>query len=197
MIVLGLTGSIGMGKSTAARLFRHLGVPVFDADTCVHTLQAPGGAALPPLKAAFPGVVINGVLDRAALRQIVFADRAALRRLEAILHPLVRRAQNLWLKYQRQQRKPIVVLDIPLLFEGGGWRSVDAIVVVTAPYYVQQARVLARPGMTQAAFERILAQQLPDAQKCRRADFIIHSGLGKHRALSDIKALLAMVRTKK
>jgi dephospho-CoA kinase len=194
MIVLGLTGSIGMGKSTAAQQFRHLGVPVFDADASVHALQAPGGIALGPLSSAFPGVVTNGVLDRAVLRQIVFADKAALRQLEAIMHPLVRRAQNHWLRLQRQRREPVVVLDIPLLFESGGWRQVDAIVVVTAPYHVQKARVLARPGMTEDAFARILAQQLPDAIKRRRADFSIHSGLGKQRALRDIRYLLSAIR---
>ncbi len=145
MVIVGLTGSIGMGKSTAARMLRQMGVPVYDADAAVHALQAPGGAALPPIEAAFPGVVKNGVLDRQALGGRVFGNREALRRLEAIVHPLVARQQRAFLRRAAQRGVPLVVLDIPLLFEGRGERRVDATLVVTAPAFLQRRRVLARP----------------------------------------------------
>jgi dephospho-CoA kinase len=176
MIILGLTGSIGMGKSTVAAMFRALGVPVFDADAVVHRLQGPGGRALPAIEAAFPGTTGTHGLDRAALGQAVFGDTAALRRLERIMHPLVHMAQRNFLK--RHARHALVVLDIPLLFEGRAWRLCDATVVVSAPVRVQRARVLRRPGMTAAKFEQILARQVPDRSKRRLADFVIPTGLG-------------------
>lgn len=178
MVIVGLTGSIGMGKSTAAKMLRHMGVPVYDADAAVHELQAPGGIALPPIEAAFPGVVKDGVLDRQALGARVFGNKEALRRLEAIVHPLVARKQRAFLKRAAQRGVPLVVLDIPLLFEGGGERRVDATLVVTAPPFLQQRRVMARPGMTQEKFIGILRQQVPDAMKRHKATVVIPTGLG-------------------
>jgi dephospho-CoA kinase len=194
MIILGLTGSIGMGKSTVARMLRRLGVPVFDADAEVHRLQAPEGAALPALSRAFPGVVNNMVLDRALLRKIVFGNPQALRTLESILHPLVRTAQQRWLQQQRRMRKAIVILDVPLLFERGGWTQVDAVLVVSAPAHVQAARVLNRAGMSLEALAAILRHQMPDVEKRRRADYIIQSGLGYQRALRDVRQALSRAR---
>lgn len=178
MVIVGLTGSIGMGKSTAARMLRQMGVPVYDADAAVHALQAPGGAALPPIEAAFPGVVKGGVLDRQALGARVFGNKEALRRLEAIVHPLVAQKQRAFLRRAAQRGVPLVVLDIPLLFEGRGERRVDATLVVTAPLFLQRRRVLARPGMTSEKFAGILRQQLPDRTKRRLATMVIPTGLG-------------------
>jgi dephospho-CoA kinase len=194
MIILGLTGSIGMGKSTVARMLRRLGVPVFDADAEVHRLQAPGGAALQALSQVFPDAVKNRVLDRALLRKTVFGNAQALQLLESILHPLVRTAQQRWLQQQRRMRKALVVLDVPLLFERGGWTQVDATLVVSAPLHVQVARVLARPGMSREALAAILRFQMPDADKRRRADYVIHSGLGYQRALRDVRQALSCAR---
>ena len=170
MMIVGLTGSIGMGKSTAAKMLRQMGVPVYDADAAVHRLQAPGGIALPPIEAAFPGVVKDGVLDRQALGARVFGNKEALRRLEAIVHPLVAREQRGFLRRAALKREPLVVLDIPLLFEGLGERRVDAVLVVSAPAFLQRQRVMARPGMTAEKFAGILRQQVPDSQKRRKAD---------------------------
>jgi dephospho-CoA kinase len=178
VVIVGLTGSIGMGKSTAARMLRQMGVPVYDADAAVHALQAPGGAALPPIEAAFPGVVKNGVLDRQALGARVFGNKEALRRLEAIVHPLVAQKQRAFLERAAQRGVPLVVLDIPLLFEGRGERRVDATLVVTAPPFLQRRRVLARPGMTAEKFAGILRQQVPDRTKRRLATVVIPTGLG-------------------
>lgn len=178
MMIVGLTGSIGMGKSTAARMLRQMGVPVYDADAAVHALQAKGGAALPPIEAAFPGVVKEGVLDRQALGARVFGNTEALRRLEAIVHPLVRQRQIAFLKRAAQRGEKLVVLDIPLLFEGLGERRVDATLVVSAPIFLQRHRVMARPGMTAERLGGILRQQVPDAQKRRKADVVIPTGLG-------------------
>ena len=195
MIVLGLTGSIGMGKSTVAAMFRRLKVPVFDADAAVHALQAPGGAALPAIDAAFPGVVAGGVLDRAALGGRVFGDAAALDRLQAIVHPLVAAAQTRFLRRHRRAR--LVVLDIPLLFEGGGADRCDLVAVVSAPADVQRARVLARPGMTADKLDAILARQLPDADKRARADVVIPTGgslLATRRAVGKLVTTLTRAR---
>ena len=174
MIVLGLTGSIGMGKSTVAAMFRRERVPVFDADATVHALQAPGGAALPAIAAAFPGVVVGGVLDRAALGSAVFGDPERLKLLESLVHPLVSAARRRFLF--RFRTRALVVLDIPLLFERGGADDCDLVAVVSAPPEVQRARVLARPGMTPAKFADILARQTPDAEKRARADVVIPTG---------------------
>lgn len=180
MIILGLTGSVGMGKSTAAAMFRRLGIAVHDSDGAVHRLLAPKGTAVAAVLAAFPGVGRrDGGIDRPALGARVFADPAALRRLEGILHPLVRRDQGRFLARARARRLKLVVLDIPLLFETGGARRCDTTVVVTAPAFLQRARVLARPGMSEARLKAVLAQQMPDAQKRRRADYIVPSGLGR------------------
>lgn len=178
MVIVGLTGSIGMGKSTAAKMLRQMGVPVYDADAAVHRLQAPGGLALPPIEEAFPGVVKNGVLDRQALGARVFGNKEALRRLEAIVHPLVARQQRMFLKRAALRGEPVVVLDIPLLFEGMGERRVDAVLVVSAPAFLQRLRVMARPGMTAERLAGILRQQVPDAKKRRKATVVIPTGLG-------------------
>jgi dephospho-CoA kinase len=193
MIVLGLTGSIGMGKSTAAEMFRRLGVPVHDADAEVHRLLGPGGAAVEEVGAAFPGVVEAGAVDRKALGAQVFGDAEALRRLEAILHPKVRAATDAWLARQRRRRAPLVVLDIPLLFESGAEARCDAVAVVTAPAVVQRARVLSRPGMSEARLRAILDQQTPDAEKRRRADFLVHTGLGKNHTLRSLKRIVRLL----
>jgi len=187
MVIVGLTGSIGMGKSTAAKMLRQMGVPVYDADAAVHALQAPGGIALPAIEAAFPGVVKAGVLDRQALGQRVFGNKEALRRLEAIVHPLVGQRQRRFLRAAARRREKLVVLDIPLLFEGAGERRVDATLVVSAPAFLQRRRVLARPGMTDEKLAGILRQQVPDAVKRRKATVVIPTGLG----LAPTRAALA------
>ena len=195
MIVLGLTGSIGMGKSTVAAMFRRLRVPVFDADAAVHALQAPGGAALPGIAAAFPGTVTDGVLDREALGARVFGDAVALDQLQAIVHPLVAAARARFLR--RHRRAALVVLDIPLLFEAGGAGDCDLVAVVNAPVAVQRARVLARPGMTEARLAAILARQTPDADKRARADVVIPTGgslLATRRAVRALVTTLTRAR---
>jgi dephospho-CoA kinase len=174
MITLGLTGSIGMGKSTVAAMFEAEGVPVFDADAVVHKLQGPGGALVGAIEAAFPGTTTDRGVDRALLREAVLGDDAAFARLEALVHPAVAQAREAFLAGHAD--KPLVVLDVPLLFEAGGWRNVDKIAVVSAPPEVQRERVLARPGMTAERFEAILARQLPDTEKRARADFVIPTG---------------------
>jgi dephospho-CoA kinase len=194
MVILGLTGSIGMGKSFAARVFRLLGVPVHDADAAVHRLLGRGGAAVAAVDAAFPGVVRDGVVDRPKLGERVFQDAAALARLETILHPIVRRATLAWLQYQSRHRRPLVVLDIPLLFETGGERLCDAVVVVSAPPALQAARVLGRPGMTAARFRAILAKQMPDREKRRRADFVIPTGGSKRETLRRLATIVRVMR---
>jgi dephospho-CoA kinase len=187
MVIVGLTGSIGMGKSTAAKMLRSMGVPVYDADAAVHRLQAPGGPALPPIEAAFPGVVKAGVLDRQALGARVFGDKEALRRLEAIVHPLVQQQQRTFVKRAALRGERMVVLDIPLLFEGMGERRVDGVIVVSAPAFLQRQRVMARPGMTAEKLAGILRQQVPDAAKRRKATVVIPTGLG----LAPTRAALA------
>lgn len=172
--ILGLTGSIGMGKSAVAAMFQGLNVPVFDADAAVHQLQGPGGALLPAIESAFPGTTGVMGVDRPKLGAAVFGDTAALKRLEAIVHPAVGGMRKDFLA--RHADAPLVVFDIPLLFEKGGWKQVGAVVVVSAPPDVQRARVLARPGMTEAKFEQILALQVPDAEKRARADHVIDTG---------------------
>jgi dephospho-CoA kinase len=187
MVIVGLTGSIGMGKSTAAKMLREMGVPVYDADAAVHALQAPNGAALPRIEAAFPGVVKAGVLDRQALGARVFGDKEALRRLEEIVHPMVQQRQRAFLRRAALAGEKLVVLDIPLLFEGLGERRVDATLVVSAPAFLQRRRVMARPGMTAERLDGILRQQVPDALKRRRADIVIPTGMG----LAPTRAALA------
>lgn len=195
MKILGLTGSIGMGKSTAAAMLRRLGVPVHDADATVHALFAPGGKAVAPVAAAFPGVVgADGAVDRIALGAQVFGDDVALKRLEAIVHPLVRAAEREFLARHRRYHTPVVVLDIPLLFETQGEARCDLVAVVSAPAFLQAARVLARPGMTRARLDAVLAKQMPDRQKRHLADVVIPTGLGKVPALKRLKALVQKLR---
>lgn len=194
MVILGLTGSIGMGKSTAASQLRRLGVAVHDADATVHRLLARGGRAVPAIAAAFAGVVRDGAVDRQALGARVFGDRPALRRLEAILHPLVRAEEVAFLARAARHRRHLVALDIPLLFESGGQRRCDAVAVVTAPAFLQSQRVLRRPGMTVEKLRAIRAQQMPDAAKRRRADVVIPTGLGYRQSLRRLIQMVTVLR---
>ncbi|AJD54109.1 dephospho-CoA kinase [Thalassospira xiamenensis M-5 = DSM 17429] len=190
MVILGLTGSIGMGKSTAAGMFRYLGVPVHDADASVHHLMAPDGAAFEPIISAFPDVLQDGRIDRQILGPIVFADSDALKCLEAILHPLVRDDENRFLRQNRLAQRSLVVLDIPLLFETAGEKRCDQVAVVSAPEFIQRQRVMARLGMTEAKFSAILAKQMPDREKRRKADFIIPTGLGRAVTFATIRSIV-------
>jgi dephospho-CoA kinase len=192
--LLGLTGSIAMGKSTAAATFRALGVPVFDADAAVHRLLAPKGAAVAEVSAAFPACMRDGAIDRRALGRVAFADPAALAKLEAILHPRVRAAERRFLARCAAARRPLVVLDIPLLFETAGERLVDAVAVASAPPFVQAQRVLGRAGMTPERLAAIRARQMPDAEKRRKADFVIPTGLERRHAVASIVALVDRLR---
>jgi dephospho-CoA kinase len=192
MFVLGLTGSIGMGKSTTSVFFREAGIPVHDADATVHRLYA--GAAVGPIGEAFPGVVVEGIVDRTRLGAVVLGDGAAMKRLEAIVHPLVGAAEIAFRDRMRAAGHPLAVLDIPLLLETGAERRVDGVAVISAPPEVQRARVLARPGMTAEKFAAILARQIPDVEKRRRAHFVIESGYGleaARRQVADIVRALA------
>jgi dephospho-CoA kinase len=189
MIVLGLTGSIGMGKSHAVAALRSLGVPVFDADAEVYRLQGRGGALVAAIEALFPGTTGEEGVDRVLLGRAALADAAALERLERLVHPAVHAARERFLRRYRSRR--VVVLDVPLLFEKGGWRSVDAIVVVSAPAWMQRRRVLSRPGMTPARFARIKALQMPDREKRRRADFVIDTGGEKRVTRARLRRLIA------
>jgi dephospho-CoA kinase len=191
MFILGLTGSLGMGKSTTAAMFAEEGVPVHDADAAVHKLYE--GAAAPLIEAAFPGTTQDGKVDRDALSRRVVGDAAAMQRLEEIVHPLVRRAEVRFLNDAEAKGATVVVLDIPLLFETGGDARCDAVVVVSAPAEVQRARVLARPGMSDQKFQAILARQLPDAEKRARADFIVDSGQGFDHARAQVRDILKQV----
>ncbi|MDI1328035.1 MAG: dephospho-CoA kinase [Brevundimonas sp.] len=193
MIVLGLTGSIGMGKSTTTAMFADAGALVWNADDAVHRLYARGGAAVAPVGEAFPGVVVDGAVDRARLARALGRDEQAFRRLEAIVHPLVLQGRLGDLEAARLRGVRLAVLDIPLLFETGGDAGVDAVVVVTAPAKVQAARVLTRPGMTRERFEAILARQLPDAEKRRRADFVVDTGEGLEAARARVEEIVGMV----
>jgi dephospho-CoA kinase len=193
MLVIGLTGSIGMGKSTTARFFADEGVPVLDADATVHALYE--GEAVAPIEAAFPGTSRDGRIDREELSRRVVGNPEALRRLEAIVHPLVRAAQARFLAQAEQSGAPLAVLDVPLLFESGGDRLVDAVVVVSAPADVQRARTLSRPGMTVEKFEALLGKQLSDAEKRRRADFVVDSSQSFDSARAQVRAILQAAGT--
>jgi len=193
MIVLGLTGSIGMGKSTTTAMFADAGALVWNADEAVHRLYARGGAAVGPVGAAFPGVIIDGAVDRTRLAAALGSDGEAFQRLEAIVHPLVLKGRLEELAAAAARGVKLAVLDIPLLFETGGEAAVDAVVVVTAPAAVQAQRVLARPGMTRDRFEAILARQLPDAEKRRRADFVIDTGEGLDATRRRVEEIVGMV----
>ncbi len=188
-IVLGLTGSIGMGKSTVAATFRRMRVPVFDADAEVRRLQGPAGRLLGAIEALHPGTTGQAGVDRGRLAQAVLGDRAALARLERLIHPEVDRARRIFLRRHRARR--LVVLDIPLLFEKGGWRRVDVIAVVSAAAWQQRRRVLARPGMSAARLARIRALQLPDAAKRARADYVILTGGTMARTRAAVRAIVA------
>jgi dephospho-CoA kinase len=194
MIIVGLTGSIGMGKSTVASMFAEEGAPSFDSDAAVHALYAPGGAAVAPVEAAFPGVTKDGAIDRVALSARVVGDTEAIKRLEDIVHPLVRQAQVAFLQHERDAGTAIIVLDIPLLFESGGAKLVDKTVVVSAPHDIQRARVLARPGMTEEKLDAILARQMPDAEKRARADFVIDTSGSFHDTRTQVRAVLDALR---
>ena len=194
MIVLGLTGSVGMGKSTAAAMLRRLGVPVHDSDAEVHRLLGPGGRAVAVVADAFPSARRRDRIDRPMLGRLVFGDSVALKRLESILHPEVRAAQARFLAAARRRREPVVVLDVPLLFETAGERRVDGVIVVSAPSWLQRARVLRRPGMTASRLAAILGQQMPDAEKRRRARWVVPTGLGKALTLRRLKEILREVR---
>src|SRR5712692_5114959 len=191
MFILGLTGSLGMGKSTTARFFAEEGVPVHDADAVVHRLYE--GEAVAAIEAAFPGTTGAGKVDRTKLAARVLGDAAALQALEAIVHPLVHDAERRLLAEAQARGEEVVVLDIPLLFETGGDRRVDAVVVVSAPPEVQRARVLERPGMTIEKLEAILAKQMPDAEKRRRADFVVETSQGFDAARAQVRAILDAV----
>jgi dephospho-CoA kinase len=191
MIVAGLTGSIGMGKSTAAKMFAEAGAAVCDSDALVHELYAPGGAAIAPIAAAFPGAVRGGAVDRAALSAIVARDGSALQRLEALVHPLVAEAQAAFLERERASGAGLAILEIPLLFETGGEGRVDKVIVVSAPAEAQRARVMARPGMNEEKFQLLLARQIPDAEKRARADFVIDTGGTLEQTRAQVHGVLA------
>ena len=190
MKIVGLTGSIGMGKSETAKMFTRLGVPVFDADAEVHRLQAKDGPAIPLIEAAFPGVVDGGVLNRARLGEIVFADPAAKKRLEVIMHPMVAEARTAFFEAAEKAGASFVVLDVPLLFETGANKVCDKVVVVSAPADVQRARVLARRGMTSEKFENILARQVPDRDKRAGADYIVETDKGLDHAFAQVEQIV-------
>ena len=193
MFIIGLTGSVGMGKTATARFFAEEGVPVHDADAVVHRLYESG--AVPAIETAFPGTTANGRVDRQKLAARVLGDPAALQRLEAIVHPLVQQAETELLAEAEARGEKVAVLDIPLLLEIGGDQRVDAVVVVSAPAEVQYSRVLARPGMTLEKLEAILEKQMPDAEKRRRADFVVDTSAGFDAARAQVRAILAAVAT--
>lgn len=194
MILIGLTGSIGMGKSTTAAMFREAGVPVYDADAAVADLYSKGGAAVGPVGEAFPGVVKDGAIDREALRQAVLGKPEALKRLNAIVHPLVGRDRGSFFAEAEAEGADMVVLDIPLLFETGGHANMDAVVVVSAPADMQRERVLARPGMSPERLEAILAQQMADAEKRARAHFVVDTSRGLEPAREQVAEIIAVMR---
>jgi dephospho-CoA kinase len=194
MITVGLTGSIGMGKSTTAAMFAAEGVPVYDADAEVHALYARGGAAVEPLEAAFPGVVVDGAVDRAKLSHYVVGKPDELKKLEAIVHPLVGESRIGFFQEAVAEGADIVILDIPLLFETGGEKRMDAVVVVSAPADLQRQRVMARPGMDEAKLDAILARQMADAEKRARAHFVIDTGQGLDHARAQVRDVLKRLR---
>lgn len=191
MIVLGLTGSIGMGKSTVAQMFRDEGVPVFDADACVHRLQGPGGTLVAAIESAFPGTTGPDGVNRAALGQAVLGDDSAMRRLEAIVHPAVQVERAAFLA--AHAGAPLVVVDVPLLFETGGDKAVDKVLVVSAKPEIQEARVLARPGMTRAKFDAILKRQWPDGNKRAHADHIVATDIPLAETCEKVRSLIACI----
>ncbi len=195
MLILGLTGSIGMGKTTTANEFRRLGVPVHDADAAVHQLMGVGGAAVSMVSAAFPGVEAGGAIDRGKLGARVFGNISQLHRLENIIHPMVAEHKCRFIKFAARRRVPLVVLDVPLLFEAGGDAACDAVVTASAPGFIQVRRVLARPGMDRARLDQILETQMPDAEKRRRSDFVVPTGLGRLESVRTIRKIINEVST--
>lgn len=193
MIILGLTGSIGMGKSATAALFRDAAIPVYDADAAVHALYSEGGAAVAPIEAAFPGVAESGSVNRQILRARVLDNPEAMKRLEGIVHPLAGEAQLDFRRQSKQDGASFAVLDIPLLFETGGDKHCDYTLVVSAPAEMQRARVLARPGMTAEALDAILSRQMPDGEKRARADFIVSTAHGFDFSRDHIRAIMALM----
>jgi dephospho-CoA kinase len=191
MLILGLTGSIGMGKSTTAKLFAEAGVPVYDADATVHHIYA--GEAAPAIEAAFPGTTIDGKVDRAKLSAKVVHDPAAIRQLEQIVHPMLRSYHQKFLEDAERSGAPVAVIDVPLLFETGGEKRVDAVVVVTTSPENQRERILARGSMTAEALDSLLARQLPDAEKRKRADFVVDTSHGLEPVRDQIRDILAEV----
>lgn len=194
MIVIGLTGSIGMGKTTATKALARMGLPIHDSDTAVHKLFACGGAAVGPVGAAFPDAIRDGTIDRATLGNLVFHDPDALGRLEAIVHPLVRRESQAFLRQCSARRETLAVLDVPLLFEVGRECDCDLVILVTAPALIQAQRVLRRPGMTEQRLADIRSRQMADAEKRRRADFIVQTGLGRREALRALSHIAKLAR---
>lgn len=192
MIVIGLTGSIGMGKSTVAKMIEEEGVPVFDADAAVHRLQGPEGRLVAAIEALFPGTTGASGVNRTSLAEAVLGDTAALQKLEQLVHPAVARERETF--FAENEDAPLIVLDIPLLFEKGGWDQVDRIIVVSAPADMQRERVLARPGMTETRFEQILARQLPDADKRARAHFVVDTGVSLDETRAQVRSILASLR---
>ncbi|WP_417320829.1 dephospho-CoA kinase [Emcibacter sp.] len=193
VIIVGLTGSIGMGKSETARMFSSFGIPVFDSDAEVHRLMGPGGEAVPLVEQSFPGVSGEQGIDRKKLGARVFGDDKALKKLEKILHPLVARGREKFIRRMRQKGHHIVVVDVPLLFETGSEKQVDYTVVVSAPEFIQKSRVMARPGMTEDRLQAVLGKQMPDREKRRRADFVVQSGLGKRHARAQVKDIIRLL----
>jgi dephospho-CoA kinase len=196
MIVIGLTGSIAMGKSETAKMFAQLGVPVFDADSAVHTLYAPGGGAVDAVAREFPQALRDGAIDRSVLSRLVSGDPASLAKLEKIVHPLVREEQRRFLERCRREARPLAVVDIPLLLETGRQHEVDRIVVVSAPADIQRSRALARPGMSEAKLDAILARQMPDSEKRRHAHFIVDSGQGFEHAFAQVRHIVESLTAK-
>ena len=194
MLIIGLTGSIGMGKTETARMFARRGIPVCDSDATVHLLYEKGGLAVEPIRALFPDAVVGGRVDRDLLGRAVLGKPEAMKRLEAAVHPLVRKAQVMFLEKAAASGAQMAVIDVPLLFETGGERGVDVIVVVSAPEDIQRQRVLARPGMTVEKFELILKKQVSDAEKRKRADFVVDSSKGLEQADAQVVAIIEALK---
>ena len=193
---LGLTGSIGMGKTETAKLFARLGIPIYDADAVVHALYDTGGAAVTPIERTFPGAVRDGKVDRAKLAALLAGDKSKLSALEAIVHPLAADARRKFLISAAARGEKVVLLDIPLLFETGAQKEMDAVVVVSAPASVQRERVLAREGMTEEKLALLLSRQVPDAQKRAQADFIVETGKGLEHAFEQVQSIVRNLREK-
>jgi dephospho-CoA kinase len=196
-LLIGLTGSIGMGKTETARLFAKLGIPVYDSDAAVHRLYEPGGAAVEKIAEAFPGSVRDGRVDRPALTKLLAGNEAAFRRLEAIVHPLVAAEQRKFMEQAARDGADMVVQDIPLLFETGGHARMDAVVVVSAPAELQRKRVLERPGMTKEKLDHILARQMPDEEKRAKAHFVVETDKGLEHAFEQVKSVVATLKAKR